>query len=150
MSQGDEAMKKILLAFVCLLAFTACSSTEKKGKIEYTSIAAAFEKMDNKDSFILLISKDTCSHCEEMNDMFDDTLKDHDTVIYNVKIDESSEEAYNADIAKLEERLDKPNRTPHTYYIEDGAVKDELVGFSADKPTKFWDWVKELKIENIQ
>lgn len=143
-------MKKILLAFTCLLVFAGCSTSDKKGKIEYTSIETAFEKMDQEDSFLLLISKESCSHCKDMEAMFDDTLKKHDTVIYNVKINESSEDAYNADIAKLEERLDKPGRTPHTYYIEDGAVKDELVGFSKDTPDKFWDWVNDLGIESIQ
>lgn len=136
-------MKKIILAMLSVMLLMSGCSTGK-GKIEYVSIDKAFEMMDKKDTFLLLISKESCSHCEDMKDMLKEKLPEHDLIVYNIVMDESSNEAYIKDQLQLETRFVKPSVTPHVYYIEKGEVKDELLGFSKESPDKFWDWVKTL------
>lgn len=136
-------MKKIILAMLsCMLLMSGCSSG--KGKIEFVSIEKTFEMMDEKETFVLLTSKESCSHCEDMKEMLKETLPEHDLIVYNVVLDESSTDAYLSDQLALESRLDRPSVTPHVYYIEKGEVKDELLGFSKQSPDKFWDWVNTL------
>lgn len=136
-------MKKIILAMLsCMLLMSGCSSG--KGKIEFVSIEKTFEMMDEKETFVLLTSKESCSHCEDMKEMLKETLPEHDLIVYNVVLDESSTDAYLSDQLALESRLDRPSVTPHVYYIEKGEVKEELLGFSKQSPDKFWDWVNTL------
>lgn len=136
-------MKKIILAMLCImLLLSGCSSG--KGKIEFVSIEKTFEMMDEKETFVLLTSKESCSHCEDMKEMLKETLPEHDLIVYNVVLDESSTDAYISDQLALESRLDRPSVTPHVYYIEKGEVKEELLGFSKQSPDKFWDWVNTL------
>lgn len=120
---------------------TGCAG---KGKIEYASIDRVFEKMDQKDTFILLISRESCSHCEALKTMLDDTLKDHDVVLYTVQLDESSEEATKKDKERLGERFEDANLTPHVFYIEKGKVKDDLLGYTENHPEQFWNWINQL------
>lgn len=136
-------MKKIILAMLSsMLLLSGCSSG--KGKIEFVSIEKMFEMMDDKETFLLMTSKESCNHCEDMKEMLKETLPKHDLIVYNVVLDESSTDAYISDQLALESRLDRPAVTPHVYYIEKGEVKDELLGFSKQSPDKFWDWVNTL------
>lgn len=125
-----------------MLFITGC--TNGKGKIEYASIDRVFEKMDHKDTFVLLISKESCIHCEALMDMLDDELKDHDLILYTIKLDESSEEATQKDKDRLKERFEDADLTPHVFYIEKGEVKDDLLGYREQHPEYFWDWVNNL------
>lgn len=136
-------MKKIILAMLSVMMLVSGCSTGK-GKIEYVSIDKAFEMMDDNDTFLLLTSRESCSHCEDMKEMLKEKLPSHELIVYNVVLDESSSEAYIKDQLLLETRLEKPSVTPHVYYIEKGEVKDELLGFSKESPDKFWDWVNTL------
>lgn len=143
-------MKKILMILMCAFTLSACGASGKGGAIEYVSIDAVIEKLNQKESFILLVSKESCTHCKDLEAMLDKTLDEHDITIYNIKLNESSEDAYDADISKLEEYLDKPGRTPHTYYIDKGVVIDEYVGYSEGQDKEYWNWVKQSGLENIQ
>lgn len=145
-------MKKILLALCCcLFVLGGCSSDDtKKGKVIEIGIEDAFSKMDKKDDFLLLITRDKCEYCHLMHDMLNDTIADHNTVIYNVVMDDSTTEALYADFNKLKTRLDKPGTTPHSYYIKDGNVEKDMIGFDEDEPLAFWTWVKENGLEDLQ
>lgn len=138
-------MKKMILTMLCVMLMMSGCSTGK-GKLEFVSIDHAFEMMDEKQTFLLLISRESCSHCEDMLDMLKKELPKQDLILYNVVMDESSEEAYDHDKKQLEERFEDPNRTPHVYFIQAGEVKDEQLGYSKDEPESFWDWVKTLPL----
>lgn len=145
-------MKKILLALCCcLFVLSGCSGDDtKKGKVVEIGIEDAFSKMDKKDDFLLLITRDKCKYCHLMHDMLNDTIADHNTVIYSVVMDDSTTEALYADFDKLKTRLDKPGTTPHSYYIKDGIVEKDMIGFDEDEPLAFWTWVKENGLEDLQ
>lgn len=144
-------MKKILLSVLCcLFLLTACEDTqEEPGKIVQIGIEDAFLKMDKKQTFLLLITRDKCYYCQLLHKMLDDTLQDHPTVIYNVKMDDSTTEKLYADNDLLKTRLEKPGTTPHVYYIKDGKVVDDLTGYNEDNPLELWDWIEEHGIEHL-
>ena len=134
-------MKKFILSmFCCMLLLTGCSDKEQeKGKVQQIGIEDAFSKMDKKETFLLMITRDKC-----------DSIEDHPTIIYNVKMDDSTTENLYADNDLLITRLKKPGTTPHVYYIKDGVVKDDITGFDEENPLEFWDWVKEHNIETLK
>ena len=93
-------MKKMILTMLCVMLMMSGCSTGK-GKLEFVSIDHAFEMMDEKQTFLLLISRESCSHCEDMLDMLKKELPKQDLILYNVVMDESSEEAYDHDKKQL-------------------------------------------------
>ena len=97
-----------------------------------------------------MITRDKCYYCQLMHKMLEDTIEDHPTIIYNVKMDDSTTENLYADNDLLKTRLKKPGTTPHVYYIKDGVVKDDITGFDEENPLEFWDWVKEHNIETLK
>lgn len=86
------------------------------------------EKLENKDTFILLVSQEGCSHCEEYKPILNRVL-----VEYNIN-------AYELDLTKLREDKDLYNKvtaifntqgTPTTIFINDGEEKtviNRLIG----------------------
>lgn len=141
-------MKKIILALgCCLLLLAGCTSQPKSGKVVSVSIDDVFTKMDKKESFVLMISRDGCEHCVLMHKMLKDTIEDHDTIIYNINMDDSTYDKLIAEVKKLEKRFDKAGTTPHIYYVKDGKVKDDLVGYDENEPMQFWDWIKDNNLE---
>ena len=145
-------MKKFILYVICcMLLLTGCSNkVQEKGKVQQIGIEDAFSKMDKKETFLLMITRDECYYCQLIHKMLDDTIEDHPTTIYNVKMDDSTTENLYADNDLLKTRLEKPGTTPHVYYIKDGVVKDDITGFDEENPLEFWEWVKKHNIENLK
>ena len=54
-------MKKFILSvFCCMLLLTGCSNkVQEKGKVQQIGIEDAFSKMDKKETFLLMITRDT-------------------------------------------------------------------------------------------
>lgn len=73
------------------------------------------EKINNKDSFILLLSQTTCTHCLEYKPILKKVLAEYDIVAYEIEIDKltQTEKAKLKDIANAE-------GTPNTIFIENG------------------------------
>lgn len=94
-------------------------------EIGYTELA---EKIENKDSFILVVTQTDCSHCAEYKPLLKEILKEY-------KID-----AYELDDAKLTDeeyiefkKIAIVSATPTTIFIVDGEEKQltsRLVGSS--------------------
>lgn len=77
------------------------------------------KKIDNQDSFILLISRTNCSHCIEYKPTLKKVLAEYDITAYEVEIDKLSKE----DNIKLK-AIANVDGTPNTIFIENGAEKN--------------------------
>ncbi len=89
------------------------------------------EKIDNKDSFILVVSREGCPHCEEFLPVFKDILKEYDVTAYVVDIAKYSKDdrTYLNSVANI-------SGTPTTVFIEKGEEKStvtRIVGSSNRK-----------------
>ena len=47
-------------------------------------------------------------------------------------------EHLNEDVDKLKAYLDRPDQTPHYYYIKNGEVADAQKGYTQFQPDRFW------------
>lgn len=141
-------MKKILLSIVCcLLVLSGCASPEK---IKTITIPEFKEKIKNKDSFVVMVSRPSCEHCQLMKEMLDETTKDHDTIIYNIVLNEESYDILVGDVKKLEPYLSEPGTTPHVYYVREGKEIDSFEGFDEDRPDQFWEFIKKYNLEDAK
>ena len=99
------------------------------------------EKINNKDSFILLITKEGCSHCAEYLPVFINVLEKYNLTAYKLDLADmsDSDKEYLADLANI-------SGTPTTVFIENGeetTVLNRIVG-SASRKTVI-DRLKTMK-----
>ncbi|MEG2321941.1 MAG: thioredoxin family protein [Bacilli bacterium] len=116
-------MKKILLGFITLLCITGCSKLTTYTNLGYTDFET---KINNKESFVLVIGSKTCSACSKYKTVMEDVIKDKQVEIFDIDLASLSEEEY----AKLYSKF-VVTSTPTTIFIVDGQEKttyDRLIG----------------------
>ena len=125
-------MKKKLIMIIILIVITlsiigliyAGTTLHKEEKEENNhlveiSFKELQEKIDNKDSFILLLSQTTCSHCAEYRPVLKKVLKNYDIYAYEIATDKLDKEQ----TAKLKD-IANASGTPTTVFIENGEEKN--------------------------
>lgn len=138
--------KKILIFSIIALVILAIAGmvyasytlTKKEKNEDNHLIEITFEelqeKVNNKESFILLLSQTTCSHCIEYKPVLKKVLTEYDIVAYELSIDklDKTEKAKLNDIANA-------SGTPNTVFIENGEEKNtanRLVGTASESKIK--------------
>lgn len=84
-----KILKAIVLLFVVTIMFCGCSKEERIVEI---SLDEFKEKMANKESFVLYVGNEGCSHCISYRPVLEQVLEDYDITIYqidNSKLDNS-------------------------------------------------------------
>ena len=96
--------------------------------------------IDKKETFILEITQDGCSHCEEFTPRLKTILKDNNLEAYNLNISYISESDYN----KFNEKYTFEG-TPTTMFFNKGKeiVSSRITGSISDKKLK--NTLKKLK-----
>lgn len=118
-------MKKIIVGLailICLISLTGCA-----GKITYTKLSYSDleTKINNKETFVLVIGSSTCSNCVTFKETVEYETNKPVEMFY-IYIDELSE----ADYAKLYSKY-AVNSTPTTIFFENGSEKstyDRIIG----------------------
>lgn len=115
-------MKKVLICALSLLLLVGC------GKKEYTELSYIDleNKLNNKDSFVLLIGSDTCSACASYEKTMQEVMKDTNVEIFYVNLNALSNEDY----AKIYSKF-VVNSTPTTIFISEGeetSTYDRIIG----------------------
>ena len=90
------------------------------------SYSELMEKIENKDSFIMVVTQTGCTHCEAYKPVLKDVLVEYDLYAYEVNTAELSEE----EKAKFKD-IANTSGTPTTVFINDGeetTTANRLVG----------------------
>ncbi len=126
---------KIPLFLIAILLLTGCQNTLKR--VSYDEIK---DMIDKKETFILEITQDGCSHCEEFTPRLKTILKDNNLEAYNLNISYISESDYN----KFNEKYTFEG-TPTTMFFNKGKeiVSSRITGSISDKKLK--NTLKKLK-----
>ncbi len=131
-------IKKIFLFLIIILGLTGCSSNLKK--ISYSDLQQMIK--ENK-TFILEVSQDGCSHCEQYSPIIKQVLKDNNLTAYNLNITYISKKDYN----KFNEKYNFEG-TPTTMFFKNGKeiLSSRLVGsVSSSKLTKVLERLDYIK-----
>ncbi len=135
---GDNMKKNLIIAGIILvsilsiigLIYASKTLNEKNEDEEKRLIQLTFnelqEKVNNKETFILLLSQSDCSHCAQYKPILKKVLAKHDIYAYELEIDKISKE----DNAKLKD-IANTSGTPTTIFIENGSeanTSSRLVG----------------------
>ena len=102
---GDK-MKRIITIMTCLLLLTGCSKgykgyTTNKNYLDknvktYQNITYSDykKKIDNKETFMLFVWQEGCSHCEAFEPTLNNVIKKLKIKIYGLDLRSLSEEEY--------------------------------------------------------
>lgn len=114
-------MKKILI-ILCALFLVGCSNP----KYTEISVTQFQEKLDAKESFILVIGSDTCSACKSYEPIMQKVMKDTNLEIFYINLHVLSDEDYSKIYSSY-----VVTSTPTTLFFKDGvetSTYDRIVG----------------------
>ena len=110
--------KGLILVIICLVILIGAFVTDRVLSKDYLielKYDEVMEKVNNKESFVLLFSQTTCSHCAQYKPKLSQVAKDYKINIYYLEVDLLKD--------KQEKELKKHfsyNSTPVTLFITDG------------------------------
>lgn len=128
-------MKKLLLLLVAILLLTGCDKSiysryeavkENEAlyeKFQDLTYAEYKEKINNKETFVMLLYQTGCSHCETFEPTLNEVVKYYNLEIYGLNLSTLSEKEYA--IVKNKTFVEG---TPTTVYIEEGKYINKIVG----------------------
>ncbi len=148
----NKKIQKIVagaLVLVLGFALTACAA-KKDFREEPVTMAELNEKIEKKESFKLLVERDNCPFCQELNDYVDETKKDHDGTVYVLDVtDFDFKREKEDDLTLVSENEDGKQflalfpyflYTPTIYTIEKGVVQQAAIGYDPQNQTmSLWD-----------
>lgn len=136
-------MKKlVLITSLLLVVLAGCTSTSNKKEINYVESADIMEKMDNQESFFLIIGNTTCSACLAYKPTLEEIVANKEADLYYLEVDTENgkSETHKANVQKLfEEYLNSEiNSTPTTIYVHEGKMDEYRSGII--KYTALVEW----------
>ncbi len=133
---------KFLVCFILVIVgfaigFLLYSSNDNLIKLNYDEV---MEKIDNKESFVLCISRTTCSHCSNFKPKLKKVANKYDIKIYYTDIDEYNEK----EVSDFSSVISFDGGTPVTLFIKNGGEKTTATRIEGDVPTsKITDKLKK-------
>lgn len=133
---------KIILGIILILAvigiiYASTTLNKKNNELDSHLVVLTYkelkEKLDNKEDFILVITKTTCSHCESYKPKLKDVLSKYDIKAYEIALDKLSD-----DETKVFNEIANVSGTPTTIFIKNGSestTSNRLVGDIQDEDT---------------
>ena len=115
-------MKKLLITILLVLLVGCSKSTYNEPvTIGYSDFEA---KINSKESFVLFMWQEGCSHCEMFKPTLNDVIKKYDILVYSINLSELEDKEY----SKIENKTFIKG-TPTMVYVKEGVVQsNKLVG----------------------
>lgn len=113
--------KIIILCSICfaiLIGGIIADNLMGKSYLNKINISDLFEKIENKEDLILLISKTDCSHCISYKPKLEKMANKYKLNVYYIEVDLLSKEEYDKLYSNI--RFDG---TPVTVFLKDGEEK---------------------------
>ena len=126
-------MKKVFLGILLMVILvTGCGKISSKESKYSEPISLTYAKYDEKiekgESFVLLIWRTGCSHCEDFEPKLNKIIKDNDLEIFSINVSNLGEIEY----AKLSNKTFATG-TPTLVVFEKGKYKTRLVGDQSEE-----------------
>ena len=103
----------ILISLVIVVIFNKDNNNGNLVEISYNEI---IKKVDNEDSFILVVSQSTCSHCATYKPKLMEITREYGIDIFYINYDTESEKIQ----TQFLDEFNLSGATPTTMFIKDG------------------------------
>lgn len=127
--------KKILIysiIIVILLGITFVFLNNNKSNLIKLSYEEIIEKVNSKDSFVLVISRTNCSHCANYKPKLKKVSNKYDIKIYYIDTDELDKNT----LDNFSKQFSFDGSTPTTLFIKDGEEKTTATRIEGDVPVE--------------
>ena len=108
-----------------IIGYFIFSMNDNLVKLNYDEI---MEKMNNNESFVLCISRTTCSHCNVYKPKLRKVANKYDIKIYYTDVDKYSKN----DLKDFNSKISFDGGTPTTLFIKDGKEKTTATRIEGD------------------
>lgn len=135
-------MKKLFTFMVLVISvffLTGCGNNSSN--LEDISFKELYTMVENKESFILEIYQDGCSHCAVFNPRFEKVLKEYNVTAKRLNCSYLTEEEYNQFIKDFNDNDDIG--TPTVFFLVDGKEKSSMNRLSGEPSEK--EIIRKLK-----
>ncbi len=134
-------MKKCILLLVCLLTFTAC--TEKDNKtLKRTSVNEIVTKIQNKETFVMVLGSKDCYSCKMLKEEMSDTIKENNITLYGV----NSQDLTSTQLDQLNIAAGNFETLPVLFYVVKGEVPlGNRYEYTLD-PEGWSTWLSNMKL----
>ena len=105
-----------IVILVLLVAFLIINKAISKGDLVELTYDEFTEKIDNEESFVLCVSRTTCSHCATYKPKLENVAKDYGIDLYYIDIDKYSDEEQE-EFVKV---INFNDTTPTTVFLKNG------------------------------
>lgn len=122
----------LILILAIILGYIFINNNKKTGDIIELNYIEVKEKVINKESFILVITQTTCSHCATYKPKLKEVAKDYNINVYYISLDLEKD----ADKRAFLKEFNFNGATPTTIFIKKGtedSVLNRLVGDVSEK-----------------
>lgn len=140
------------ITFLCVACTNDYSIDHRPGKQEFISLMDVDEKLQKKESFLLVFTQDYCSFCMEYHTFVTEYLKQHHITIYEVNLSKQEQTMKKQDILNyLSSKFPQFSTTPGIFFIENGVVKDKFVpSINQITEREFDKFVKKYQLDRKQ
>lgn len=126
----------IIVIGLIVFFFLGSNSSDNFIKLNYNEFK---EKVDNNDSFVLCVSRTTCSHCNDYKPKLKEVSNKYNIKIYYTEINEFS----NSELDYFKDNFGFDGGTPITMFIKDG--KEGTTGSRIEGDVSMEKIVSKLK-----
>lgn len=119
-----------IIAFISIIAILTINylNTPKEGSLIKLTYDTVTQKIENKDTFILVVSQSTCSHCATYKPKLKKITQKYGIDVYYIDYDEESESTQ----TEFLKEFNLSGSTPTTLFIENGKEKSLLNRIEGD------------------
>ena len=118
----------IIFVAIIVILLVNYANTPKPGSFIQLDYKGVIKKVDNKDKFILVVSKSTCSHCATYKPKIEAIVKDYGIHVYYIDYDEEDDDTQK----EFLEKFNLSGATPMTLFFEKGKEKSVLNRIEGD------------------
>ena len=122
----------LIIIIIILIGITLVFINNSKNnliKLDYDEI---IEKIDNKDSFVLVISRTNCSHCASYKPKLKKVANKYNIKIYYIDTDLLDKDT----LTKFNTKLSFDGSTPTTVFIKNGEEETTATRIEGDVPVE--------------
>ena len=133
--EGNNLLNYILIAFIVILGISIFSMLYEKTNIKHISYAEYEEKIKSTNYTVVLLTRDSCSHCQVYKPFVDAVAQKYEFTVYDLDVEEFTEDEFNYihdNISALKTEFSSSGEviipTPTTIILKDGREVASKVG----------------------
>ena len=132
MKKGNKLFILAIILLIIIISILVINylNAPKKGEFKEITYSEIQEKMNNEESFVLVVSQSTCSHCATYKPKVKIIAEDYGLDIFYIDIDLLENKG------EFLKELKLSGSTPTTLFIQDGEEKSMLIRLEGDLSSK--------------